>query len=128
MNEEPPSFCILSEMRDFVLKKLKDNGKVVEQTEANVFVSGGRAMGGFDFSLLEKLVVLLGGAAGASRVAVDLGDGGLIQHVGQSGKVVSPQNCNSIVRTVVEEFSNFHMFHLCLNTLRLKDKETSSII
>lgn len=70
-------------------KKLKNSGKV-ELTEANIVISGGRGMGGPDFSLLEKLADLLGGAVGASRTAVDEGWRPYSDQVGQTGKVVSP--------------------------------------
>lgn len=62
-----------------------------ELTEADVIVSGGRGMGGSDYSLLETLAELLDGAVGASRSAVDEGWRPHADQVGQTGKVVSPR-------------------------------------
>jgi electron transfer flavoprotein alpha subunit len=72
----------------FIEKRL-DTSKV-ELTEADTVVSGGRGMGGSDFSLIEELAQLLDGAVGASRSAVDEGWRPSSDQVGQTGKVVSP--------------------------------------
>ena len=61
-----------------------------ELTEADIIVSGGRGMGGPDFSALEELAKLLKGAVGASQSAVDEGWRSASDQVGQTGKVVSP--------------------------------------
>ncbi len=66
-----------------------ETGKV-ELTEADVIVSGGRGMGGPDYSVIEALTETLGGAVGASRSAVDEGWRPHADQVGQTGKTVSP--------------------------------------
>ena len=72
----------------FVEKKLET--EKVELTEADTIVSGGRGMGGNDYTLIEELADALGAAVGASRSAVDEGWRPHSDQVGQTGKVVSP--------------------------------------
>jgi electron transfer flavoprotein alpha subunit len=72
-----------------VEKKMEATAKV-DLTEANIIVSGGRGMGGPDYSVLEELADVLGGTVGASRSAVDEGWRPQSDQVGQTGKVVSP--------------------------------------
>ena len=62
----------------------------LELTEADIVVSGGRGMGGSDYTIVEELAAALGGAVGASRSAVDEGWRPHSDQVGQTGKTVSP--------------------------------------
>jgi len=72
-----------------VVEKKLETGKL-ELTEADIIVSGGRGMGGSDYSIIEELAATLGAAVGASRSAVDEGWRPHSDQVGQTGKVVSP--------------------------------------
>ena len=72
----------------FVEKRM-ESGKI-DLTEANIVVSGGRGMGGDNYSVIEALAEALGAAVGASRAAVDEGWRSHSDQVGQTGKVVSP--------------------------------------
>jgi electron transfer flavoprotein alpha subunit len=69
----------------------KSEGETLDLTEANIIVSGGRAMQGPDnFEILKKLCKALGATLGASRAAVDAGWIDHSHQVGQTGKVVTP--------------------------------------
>jgi electron transfer flavoprotein alpha subunit len=70
---------------------LDASGKV-DLTEAEIIVSGGRGMGGPDYSLLEEMAGIFGSRAtvGASRAAVDAGWRPHADQVGQTGKTVTP--------------------------------------
>lgn len=70
---------------------LDTSGKV-DLTEAEIIVSGGRGMGGPDYTLLEEMAGIFGSRAtvGASRAAVDAGWRKHSDQVGQTGKTVTP--------------------------------------
>ncbi|MCZ6778926.1 MAG: electron transfer flavoprotein subunit alpha/FixB family protein [Acidobacteria bacterium] len=66
-------------------------GTHLDVAEAEIVVSGGRAMKGPEnFAILQELVEALGGALGASRAAVDAGWIDHQHQVGQTGKTISP--------------------------------------
>jgi electron transfer flavoprotein alpha subunit len=70
---------------------LDTSGKV-DLTEAEIIVSGGRGMGGDDYTLLEEMAAIFGPTCtvGASRAAVDAGWRPHADQVGQTGKTVTP--------------------------------------
>jgi electron transfer flavoprotein alpha subunit len=69
----------------------RTEGETLDLTEADIIVSGGRAMQGPEnFELLRKLCKALGATLGASRAAVDAGWIDHSHQVGQTGKVVNP--------------------------------------
>lgn len=63
----------------------------VDLTEANIIISGGRAMKNSDnFKILNECADVIGATVGASRAAVDSGYASPDMQVGQTGKTVSP--------------------------------------
>ncbi|HUU04789.1 MAG TPA: electron transfer flavoprotein subunit alpha/FixB family protein [Patescibacteria group bacterium] len=70
----------------------KSASQKIDLTEAEIIVSGGRAMKGKEnFAILEDLAKVLNGGLGASRAAVDAGFASADMQVGQTGKVVNPK-------------------------------------
>jgi electron transfer flavoprotein alpha subunit len=82
---------VVGEIRTRVTEKKQISGVKADLTEADIVISGGRGMGGPDFSVIEELANILGGAVGASRSAVDEGWRPQSDQVGQTGKTVSPK-------------------------------------
>lgn len=65
---------------------------LVNLSEADIIVSGGRGMGGHEnFKLLEELAHAIGAAVGSSRAAVDAGWMPYSHQVGQTGRTVAPK-------------------------------------
>jgi electron transfer flavoprotein alpha subunit len=63
-----------------------------DTSEADIIVSGGRAMGSEEsFSILYEMADVLDGAVGASRAAVDAGYQPQDRQIGLTGRVVSPR-------------------------------------
>jgi electron transfer flavoprotein alpha subunit len=79
------------DIRIKVLDIVHEKRKGVLIEEADVIVSGGRAMGGPEgFEVLKPLAEKLGGEIGSSRAAVDSGWISKPHQVGQTGKTVKP--------------------------------------
>ncbi len=71
---------------------IEDLTQKVNLADADIIVSGGRGLGDAkNFSLIEELAGLLGGAVGASRATVDAGWIAYSHQVGQTGRTVAPK-------------------------------------
>jgi electron transfer flavoprotein alpha subunit len=78
-------------IRALIKEIIKGTSEKLDLTEANIIVSGGRAMKNSDnFKILHQLADVLGATVGASRAAVDSGYAEHSMQVGQTGKTVSP--------------------------------------
>lgn len=79
------------EIRATIKEIIKGASEKLDLTEANIIVSGGRAMKTAEnFKILEEMADVIGATVGASRAAVDSGFAPHDMQVGQTGKTVSP--------------------------------------
>jgi len=75
-----------------ILRTIREEKEVVDLQEADIIVSGGRGIGKKEnFTLIQQLAKVLGGAVGASRATVDAGWIPSYHQVGQTGKTVQPK-------------------------------------
>ncbi len=78
-------------IRAAIKEIIKGASEKVDLTEANIIVSGGRAMKNAEnFKILDELADVIGATVGASRAAVDSGYAPHSMQVGQTGKTVAP--------------------------------------
>lgn len=79
------------DIRATIKEIIASASETVDLTEANIIVSGGRAMKNSEnFSILQEMADVIGATVGASRAAVDSGYAAPNMQVGQTGKTVSP--------------------------------------
>lgn len=80
-----------ADVRTKVLETIKTKKDIIDISEANVIVAGGRGVGSKEnFELVEELAKVLGGAVAGSRAAVEKGWIEGAYQVGQTGKTVKP--------------------------------------
>ena len=91
LTKEEKNVELSSELKAKIIEIVKGASEKLDLTEANIIVSGGRAMGNSDnFKILDELADVLGATVGASRAAVDSGYAPHSMQVGQTGKTVAP--------------------------------------
>jgi electron transfer flavoprotein alpha subunit len=79
------------DVRTKVIEIVKEKKDIVDISEANFIVSGGRGVGSKEnFKLLEELAEALGGTVGGSRAAIEKEWSDKNLQVGQTGKTVRP--------------------------------------
>lgn len=79
------------EIRAMIKDIVKAASTKIDLTEANIIVTGGRAMKNSEnFKILDDMASVLGATVGASRAAVDSGFAPHSMQVGQTGKTVAP--------------------------------------
>ncbi len=81
----------VGEIRAAIKEIVKGASEKVDLTEANIIISGGRAMKNAEnFKILDECAEVIGATVGASRAAVDSGYAPHAMQVGQTGKTVAP--------------------------------------
>lgn len=82
----------LLKSRTTLLDIVEEIEEMINLTEADIIVSGGRGLGGPEnFAIIKDLAKVLSAAVGASRSAVDAGWMPYSHQVGQTGKTVCPK-------------------------------------
>lgn len=80
-----------SKFRVRVVETVKESKNMIDITEANVLISGGRGVGNTEgFDMLREMAGTIGAEVSASRAMVDAGVLGHERQVGQTGKTVRP--------------------------------------
>lgn len=79
------------DIRTKIVKIVKEHKDIVDISEANVLVAGGRGIGSEEnFKMLKELAEVMNGSIAASRAAVEKGWIDKDYQVGQTGKTVRP--------------------------------------
>lgn len=80
-----------NDIRTKIVKIIKEHKDIVDISEANVLVAGGRGIGSEEnFKMLKELAKVMNGSIAASRAAVEKGWVDKDYQVGQTGKTVRP--------------------------------------